>query len=45
MVAVTCAIYTIARLGRAGDLTEDVHVVPGHHPLSFRDFAERESAQ
>ena len=45
MVAVTCAIYTIARLGRAGDLTEDVHVVTGHHPLSFRDFAERESAR
>ena len=42
MVAVTCAIYTIARLGRAGGLTDDVHTVTGNHPTSFRDFAERE---
>jgi uncharacterized protein YbjT (DUF2867 family) len=43
MVGVTCAIYTIARLGRAGGLTDDVHTVTGNQPTSFRDFAERES--
>ena len=40
MVAVTCAIYTFARLGRAGGLTDDVHTVTGHNPTSFRDFSE-----
>ncbi|MDQ6688768.1 MAG: SDR family oxidoreductase [Actinomycetota bacterium] len=45
MVGVTCAIYTIARLGRAGDLTDDVRVVTGHDPVSFREFAEREATQ
>ena len=43
MVGVTCAIYTIARVGRAGGLTDDVNTVTGHHPTSFHDFAERES--
>jgi len=43
MVGVTCAIYTIARLGRAGGLTGDVLVVTGHDPVSFREFAEREA--
>ena len=45
MVAVTSAIYTIARLGRAGDLTDDVSVVTGRDPVSFREFAEREAAR
>jgi uncharacterized protein YbjT (DUF2867 family) len=45
MVAVTCAIYTVARLGRAGGLTDDVLVVTGRHPVSFREFAEREASQ
>jgi len=43
MVGVTCAIYTIARLGRAGGLTGDVLAVTGHDPVSFREFAEREA--
>ena len=43
MVAVTCAIYTIARLGRAGGLTDDVRAVTGSAPVSFREFAEREA--
>jgi uncharacterized protein YbjT (DUF2867 family) len=42
MVAVTCAIYTIARLGRASGLTDDVLTVTGNRPTSFRGFAERE---
>lgn len=45
MVAVTSAIYTIARLGRAGGLTDDVSVVTGHDPVSFGEFAEREAAR
>ncbi|RYC10913.1 NmrA family NAD(P)-binding protein [Nocardioides zhouii] len=45
MVAVTSAIYTIARLGRAGGLTDDVLVMTGHDPGSFREFAEREAAR
>ncbi|MGZ5399667.1 MAG: SDR family oxidoreductase [Nocardioides sp.] len=45
MVAVTCGIYTVARLGRAGGLTDDVLVVTGREPVSFREFAEREAAQ
>jgi uncharacterized protein YbjT (DUF2867 family) len=44
MVLVTCAIYTIARLGRAGGLTDDVVTVTGRDPVSFRDFAQRENA-
>jgi hypothetical protein len=43
MVGVTCAIYTVARLGRAGGLTDDVHTVTSKQPTSFREFAERES--
>lgn len=39
MVAVTTAIYTVARLGKAGGLTEDVHTVTGRDPLSFRAWA------
>ena len=45
MVAVTSAIYTIARLGRAGGLTDDILLVTGHDPWSFREFAEREAAR
>ncbi|MGZ8743771.1 MAG: SDR family oxidoreductase [Nocardioides sp.] len=45
MVAVTCAIYTVARLGRAGGLTDDVLRVTGRDPVTFRAFAEREAAR
>lgn len=41
MVAVTTAIYTVARLGRAAGLTDDVATVTGHPPLSFRAWAEQ----
>jgi uncharacterized protein YbjT (DUF2867 family) len=43
MVAVTTAIYTVARLGKAASLTDDVRTVTGHDPLTFRSFAEREA--
>ena len=39
MVAVTTAIYTIARLGRADGLTDDVALVTGRDPVSFETFA------
>ena len=42
MVGVTTAIYTAARIGRAGGLTTDVHEVLHRPPTSFRVFAERE---
>ncbi len=41
MVAVTSAIYTIARLGQADGLSNDVHKVTGRAPVSMTDFAER----
>lgn len=41
MVAVTSAIYTIARLGKADGLTNDVHEVTGRDPVSMTDFAEQ----
>lgn len=44
MVAVTGAIYTIARLGLAAGLTDDVRAVTGADPRSFAEFARRESA-
>jgi uncharacterized protein YbjT (DUF2867 family) len=44
MVAVTTAIYTVARLGRAGGLTDDVHRVTGRPPLSFADWAHQHRA-
>lgn len=44
MVAVTGAIYTIARLGLAAGLTDDVRTVTGAAPRPFADFARRESA-
>lgn len=40
MAAVTCAIYTIARLGKAGGLTDDVHKVTGVDPMSFQNWAQ-----
>jgi uncharacterized protein YbjT (DUF2867 family) len=40
MVAVTTAIYTVARLGKANGLTEDVHQVTGRNPVSFQTFAQ-----
>ena len=39
MVAVTTAIYTVARVGRAGGITDDVHTVTGHRPRTFAEFA------
>jgi uncharacterized protein YbjT (DUF2867 family) len=39
MVGVTTAIYTVARLGRAGGLTQDVRTVTGHEPVAFADWA------
>ena len=39
MVGVTTAIYTVARLGRAGGLTDDVVTVTGHPPVAFADWA------
>ncbi len=43
-VAVTAAIYTMARLGKAGGLTDDVHQVTGRDPVPFETFA-REHAE
>lgn len=42
MVAVTTAIYTLARLGGAAGLSSDVDIVLGRPPLDFADFAHRE---
>lgn len=39
MVAVTSAIYTVARLGRADGLTDDVQTVTGRAPTSLADWA------
>ena len=39
MALVTTAIYTVARVGKAGGLTEDVRTVTGREPVSFRDWA------
>lgn len=44
MGAVTTAIYTTARLGMAGGLTDDVRTVLGREPVSFAAFAHRERA-
>lgn len=41
---VTGAIYTAARLGQAGGLTDDVRTVTGRDPIPLREFAEREKA-
>lgn len=45
MVVVTSAIYTAARLGLAGGLTEDVLTVTGRPPTSLAEFARREVRQ
>jgi uncharacterized protein YbjT (DUF2867 family) len=42
MAAVTCAIYTTARLGLAAGLTDDVRVVTGRAPADLRAVATRE---
>jgi uncharacterized protein YbjT (DUF2867 family) len=39
MALVTTAIYTVARMGRAGGLTDDVVAVTGRQPLPLRDWA------
>ena len=44
MVLVTTAIYTVARLGRASGLTDDVRAVTGRPPTTFAEFAHRERA-
>ena len=44
MVAVTCAIYTVARLGKAGALTHDVRAVTGREPVSFEVWAREHAA-
>lgn len=41
MVAVTSAIYTVARLGRAAGLTDDVRTVTGAAPTSLEEFVGR----
>lgn len=42
MALVTAAIYTVARLGLAGELTGTVRQVLGRAPSRFADFARRE---
>lgn len=44
MALVTSAIYTTARLGMAGGLTDDVRTVLGRDPIDLADFARRERA-
>lgn len=39
MVAVTTAIYTVARLGKAAGTTDDFRLVTGRDPIDFRDWA------
>lgn len=41
MVAVTTAIYTVARLGKADGTTDDVRQVTGLDPTGFRDWAQQ----
>jgi uncharacterized protein YbjT (DUF2867 family) len=41
MVLVTSAIYSAARLGLAGGLTDDVATVTGHDPISFAAWSEQ----
>lgn len=42
MVAVTAAIYTVARIGRAAALTDDVRTVTGRAPATLETFVHRE---
>ena len=39
MVAVTTAIYSVARFGRADGLTDDVRTVTGRPPQGFATWA------
>lgn len=39
MALVTCAIYTVARLGKADGLTDDVRTVTGRPPIAFEHWA------
>lgn len=39
MLATTVAIYTVARLGRAAEVTDDVRTVTGRAPMPFREWA------
>jgi uncharacterized protein YbjT (DUF2867 family) len=41
MVGVTTAIYTVARLGRASGLTDDVRQVTGREPTTFAAWAHQ----
>lgn len=41
VIAVTTAIYSTARLGLAGGLTDDVTTVLGREPIRFVEFAHR----
>jgi len=43
-ILVMCAIYTVAKLGMAGTLTDDIKVLLGRDPISFEQFAERNKA-
>lgn len=40
MVLVTTAIYSVARFGKAGGVTDDVRIVTGRDPVDFCDWAE-----
>ena len=42
MVIVTATIYTTARFGLAGGLTDTLHQLLGRDPISFADFAHRQ---
>jgi hypothetical protein len=44
MVAVTLGIYTMARLGLAAGITDDVRALTGRAPLDFRTFAHDHAA-
>ena len=44
MAGVTTAMYTVARLGRAGGLTDDVQQVTGRPPLGFAEWAHLQRA-
>ncbi len=44
MALVTTAIYTVARLGKAGGLTDDVRAVTGRAPLAFAQWAQEHRA-
>ncbi len=39
MVVTTIGIYTVARLGRAAGLTDDVQAVTGREPITLREWA------